>query len=108
MLDKNTLDVLKGAGVEMLASFSAPGGGVTVSISKDNAQAFICDPDEFAARHFQVSKADYLDWLAHDGAPLCAAKTRRGSLCKIQIGRVQQGVHDWLAAHRSQYCSFHE
>lgn len=83
-------------------------GGLTSIIGKtDEFEAYNRDPDGYAAAHFGISKANYVEWVEHEGMPLCGATTRAGNLCKQPVGPTNLPAQVWVSRHREVYCKTH-
>lgn len=93
--------------IERFACITTPYGGETVGLSDEQAAEFDADPDEYAAQHFGLSKADYREWIRTRGSPLCGERTKSGSLCKQAIGPGQQEAKVWRVLHRQGCCHWH-
>lgn len=89
MTKKNELEPLSsGPWTDTYVCLAQPGGGDTLSISGPDLKRFKRDPDLFAARYFGLEKAAYREWVETDGTPLCAAITRRKTLCRNAVGPI--------------------
>lgn len=69
---------------------------------------FLEDPAAIYARHFGVSKLEYLAWVADDHSVRCAGKTVRGLACKsIVRGGANVEPQVWLAM-QGACCNVHD
>ncbi|MBZ9757844.1 hypothetical protein LB524_21390 [Mesorhizobium sp. ESP6-5] len=81
-MDKQTIAAMRAAGISFVSYVRAPGGSTTIVLEPNDVPAFIEDRDSFAAKHFGVSRQQYLDWVETDGAPRCGATTKKGTRCQ--------------------------
>ena len=106
-LDRQTLLAMRAAGISFVSYVSSPGGSTTIGLEPDDVPAFIQDRDTFAAKHFGVTRQQYLDWVATDGAPRCGAVTKRGTRCQNSVrGGIQRTIEEW-AKLDGEYCPVH-
>ncbi len=91
-----------------IAHVVTPAGAENLYLDDDEARQFNENPDAFAAKHFGLSKIDYIQWIGCDGAPLCKHRTKTGDLCRNMTGRIQMRPKDWKKQHRQSYCSSHD
>ncbi len=100
MLNSNTQ-------TKTIVGLVTPSGGTEVEItSADDLLAYYTDADAFAAKHFGVTKEQYVAWIETNGHPLCASRTKRGTLCQNML----TGEHDpkrHACLHRLVYCASH-
>ncbi len=90
------------------ANVAVPGGGNTIYFeSREEAKTYDADPDAFAAKHFGLTKIEYLQWVDTDGAALCSHRTKGGDLCRNLISRIQLSAKQWKARHRKALCTTH-
>lgn len=89
------------------ADLVTPQGNKSVFLTEAEKDAYQKDPDEFAARHFGLELAEYREWMARQGAPLCAAKTQEGGLCGQMVGSSQVDPLAWKELHRKARCHMH-
>jgi hypothetical protein len=90
-------------------SVTTPWGDEPIwGLGPDDAAAFNEDPDAYAARHFGMTKVEYVDWIDGGGSPLCGCRTRSGALCRNPVGAGGQlQPDDFRAHHRMFACSVH-
>jgi hypothetical protein len=81
-----------------------PMGWETHYVSPSEASTWDDNPDACAARMFDMTEAEYTEWIELHGMPLCGSVTKKGKLCRASIGRVHMSASEWLATHRSAYC----
>ena len=84
-----------------------PGGGETIYLKPSEVPLFKADPDAFAAKHYGLTVAQYAEWVATEGAPLCGDRTAKGTLCKNLTGGFQLSASEWKALHRELSCHSH-
>lgn len=90
------------------AGIATPGGGTTIHLEgPDQLRLFNENPDAYAAKHFDLTELEYVEWINTDGTPLCSAEVKAGGLCKRAIGPVQQPAYLWVDRHRKARCSSH-
>jgi hypothetical protein len=77
-----------------------------LDLTEEQFASFQKSPEEFAARLFNVSVAEYRDWRESQGFVQCAAKALSGRRCENSISGSQLMPAQWLAA-LGQYCSIH-
>jgi hypothetical protein len=97
----------KPASAVWIAEIAIPGGWNQLILSEAEARNYDTDPDLYAARHFGLTKIEYLQWIDLDGAPLCSHRTRGGDLCKNNTGGYQLEAKEWKARHRKIRCAAH-
>jgi hypothetical protein len=96
-LDKQTIQEMRAAGISFVVSFRAPWGGTTVAIEPEEVPLFVQDCDALAAKHLNVTRQQYLDWVEADGSPQCGAVTKRGTRCANAVkGGNHRDIQDWL------------
>lgn len=93
--------------IDIPVSVRHPGGWKTISVRMADVDTFNADPDRYAADHFGMTVAQYVEWVELDGSPLCGANTQAGRPCKAVVGKIQLSSHEWLRLHREQYCKTH-
>lgn len=107
MLDIETLVTLAEAGIQFSSTVRHACGGQTIEFRPEELSEFIEDPDLVAARHYKVSKADYLEWLDCEGYPRCGAITKQNKQCGASIsGGGQLGAYEWSKTKIS-LCAIH-
>lgn len=108
MTDPKTIQMMHDAGISFIAHTQAPWGGETVSLEPKDVEAFVADPDSFAAASYNVSKEVYLDWVESGGTVRCSAMNSSGSRCKSKVAGSgnQLEMEKWLAL-QGGYCSKH-
>jgi hypothetical protein len=83
------------------------GRGQNVLLGDDEVAQYNADPDGFAARYFGLADvAEYREWVACDGAPLCSERTKSGKPCSGRVGK-NHGVAYWRQHHRTAPCRTH-
>jgi hypothetical protein len=90
-----------------IANVVVPGGGNDIYFDEQEAHKYNADPDGYAARHFGLTKIEYLQWIDLDGAPLCGHRTAGGDLCRNLTGGNQLRASEWKARHRKFRCATH-
>lgn len=96
-IDRTTVEAMKSAGIEFLASVPAPWGGINVTLEPEEVEAFVRDREEWFARKNGAFKQQYLDWIATGGEPRCGAMTSKGTRCKNFVsGGIQRPFEVWL------------
>jgi len=106
-LDKQTITAMRAAGISFVTYVRAPGGSATISLEPDDVFAFVQDRDAFAAKHFGVTRQQYLDWVETDGAPRCGATTKKGTRCQNSVrGGIQRTIEEWVHLDGG-YCPVH-
>lgn len=94
--------------IEAVVCLTTPCGGETASLPDDAAvAAFRADPDKWAAAYFSLSLAEYGEWIELQGHPLCGARTKRGTLCRMFVGGQLSDAAEWKQRHRNYYCKLH-
>jgi hypothetical protein len=91
-----------------VANIRCPWGGESLYLSEEEASEFNSDPDGHAAKHFGISKLEYIEWLNCDGAPLCKHRTKGGDRCRNMTGGMQMRPKEWKTKHRAFFCSSHD
>ena len=89
------------------ACLACPGGAKTIHLDAVEAAKYNADPDGYAAKHFGLSLADYLEWVRLDGEPYCASPTASGRLCRNLCGPTQSPALQWKELHRHGCCGTH-
>ncbi len=106
-MDAKTVTEIANAGIAFVATVRIPGGGETVVVPSNSVVEYVADPQGFAARHFGVSKEQYLLWVEMDGMPQCGATTKNGPRCKNGVsGGSQRSIEEWLRLDGG-YCAVH-
>jgi hypothetical protein len=59
-----------------------PGGLATIAISPAEVVQYASDPVAYLARHYKVSREDYLGWHQSEYKVQCSAITSKGVRCK--------------------------
>jgi hypothetical protein len=77
-----------------------------LNLTEEQFVSFENSPEDFVARLFSVSVAEYREWRESQGFVQCAAKALSGRQCRNSISGSQLLPVQWLAA-RGQYCSVH-
>lgn len=96
-IDRKTLDTLKAAKINLVASVEAPWGGITVDLDPGDVDDFIRDRAEWFARKNGAFKSQYQDWIATYGEPRCGATTAKGTRCQNSVsGGIQRPFDVWL------------
>lgn len=86
---------------------AAPHGGADVFLSPKDLLAYRQDPTGFLARHYGVSKQNYLGWHQSNYSVTCAGHTQAGKACRnIVEGGNAVGPKDW-ANLQGNYCHLH-
>jgi len=106
-VDLDTLRAMKSAGISFIANARTPWGGQDIVLGTDDVAEFVADQASVAARHFELTKVEYLEWLASDGTVQCSATTVAGSRCKNPVsGSFDASPQEWKQRH-GQYCAVH-
>lgn len=90
-----------------IANVATPRGGEDLHLDQEEAAKYNADPDAYAARHFGLSKVEYLQWLDLEGSPACGHRTAGGDLCRNRTGGFQLAASEWKARHRKFFCAAH-
>lgn len=94
--------------VGFYARHDTPSGQSSVHLSADDLIAYASDPVAFLARHYDVSRADYLGWHESGYRVICAGKTVKGKSCKAAVSGLTLVEHPGVwAKHQGEYCSVH-
>jgi hypothetical protein len=83
------------------------GGGETLYLNDKEAEGCNADPDDFAAEHFGMTKAEYYEWIDLGGTALCSRLNKNGKPCGQAVSKIQQGPGAWLSLHRKRPCAIH-
>jgi hypothetical protein len=97
-------------GTIVVANVARPGGGEDHYLREEDISRFRDDPDAFAAELYGLTKAQYREWVALDGAALCGGTSKSGKPCRnsAAAGLISQlDAHSWLKWHRNGYCRSH-
>jgi hypothetical protein len=85
-----------------------PGGRKCLDLPTiEDVVRFKADPDAFAGAHFGLTKDQYREWIAHDGAALCSKCANSGYLCGNAVSEEQMDADDWKMHHRQRACRVH-
>lgn len=107
MLDQKTIDAMDAAGISFAAHVRSVGGVHNLFLKPRDIAGFIADRDQFAADYFGVTKAQYLEWLEHDGSARCSGTTTQGKPCRNYLsGYSQLPIQEWLRRDGG-YCAVH-
>lgn len=106
-IDRNTLEIMKNAGIDFLVNVRIPGGGRDIIIQPQDVEKFVADRDAVAANYFGLMKEQYQEWVATDGYVQCSAKTISGSRCKNHVsGGSYYKADEWKGV-LGEYCATH-
>lgn len=94
--------------VRFSTSHATESGGCEVSMSGEDVIAYAADPDAFLAKHYGVSKDDYLGWHASNYRVICAGKTAKGQPCKGTVKGLSlvSAPRVW-AKYQGAFCQLH-
>ena len=94
--------------VGFYAKHDTPSGQATVHLSGEDLVAYAADTVGFLAKHYGVSKADYLGWHESNYCVICASKTVKGKACKATVTGLSmvENPRVW-AEHQGAYCFTH-
>ncbi len=84
-----------------------PGGRQPLDFSLDDLDKVSSDPIGFAAKHFSMSRDEYIRWIEQDGASQCVGVTQQGKRCKKR-SEIQLNAEEWLELERTGFrCHVH-
>ena len=80
----------------------------TVS-ANDSAAELLADPMGWvAAKVFDLTREEYIDWVDNEGRVQCSGTTSRGERCKFMTAR-GLSMEEWKRLRASEWaCVFHE
>ena len=95
--------------IEYHVCICTPWGGESFVLESEAEQgAYNADPDAWAAKKLDLTRAEYVEWVESLGVPLCAGKSRKGSPCKQRVGPIQMSAREWKEKHRVTLCYAHQ
>ena len=104
------LDLLKRLeelGVEFCISIPSQWGQETHVAKPEELLSLIKDPVALYAKHYGVSKEEYLAWANEDFSVHCSGKTSKGKRCKnIVPGGSNVSPSRWVEL-QGEYCTVH-
>lgn len=107
MIDQRTVTDMSKAGIVFFTNVRAPGGVRELMLSPDEVADFVKDPDFGAAKKFDLTKAEYQEWVERDGYIQCSASTLSGTRCKnIVSGGSFYDADAWKRT-QGEYCAVH-
>lgn len=107
MLDMKTIEAMRDAGISFAAHVRSVGGAHNLFVEPAEVATFLADKDQFAANYFGVTKAQYLEWLEHDGSARCGGAKAQGKPCRNYLsGYSQLPIQEWLTRDGG-YCAVH-
>lgn len=104
----NAIKELAEKDVGFYVSHAAPGGQRTVPLRAQEVIAYAADPVGFLAKHYGVSKSDYLGWHQAEYRVFCSGFTKTGARCKATVTGLSyvQTPKEW-AENQMSYCAIH-
>jgi hypothetical protein len=124
-LDRATIQALLDAGIRLMAPEIEPPGAAPMFIGGDDfelqtpedAALYVRDPEAATARNCECdSVAEFREWAACQGQPLCGHKTKDGEWCGYTIfgkrdrfdpNGFDYGLEEWRKYHRIGFCLRH-
>lgn len=108
MLDVATIEAMRKGGIAFVGQVRCVGGMATVFlVDPQDVMKFLADRDQFGATYYGVTKAQYLEWLRHDGSARCGGVTAKGKPCRNYLsGYSQLPINEWLKRDGG-YCAIH-
>lgn len=94
--------------VGFYVTHAAPGGQRTVPLGAQEVIAYAADPVGFLAKHYGVSKSDYLGWHQDEYRVYCSGFTQKGARCKATVPGLStvETPREW-ADNRGGRCALH-
>ncbi len=85
-----------------------PGGATSLPLSPGEIIEYAADPVGFLAKHYQVTRAEYLGWHEANYNVQCAGTTAKGHRCKASaLGLTGLYSPKVWAENQGAYCSVH-
>lgn len=108
MLDTKTIETIREGGITLVAHIRSVGGSSNIILDDlQDVVAFLADHEQFGADYYGVTKAQYLEWLEHDGSARCGGVTAKGQPCRNYLsGFSQLPIKEWLRRNGG-YCAVH-
>jgi hypothetical protein len=103
------LRVLRQAGCQFVVMVPALGGLTSKVATPEQALRLADDKDGVRAELMGLSKADYQEWVANQGAVYCSGETVEGRPCRNNVvGGTSLAPQGWMALRDAGgYCSAH-
>ena len=99
---------LKAIGVEFSASFPAPGGSHSISLSPKQLLEYSKNPNLYTAKQCGVTLSEYLQWKEEGFSVQCSANTAKGKRCKNIVTGGSMVMPLVWASLTGNYCDKHE
>lgn len=94
-------------GVRLMVTHPGPGGTCTIPLSVEDVEAFRADGAAVIARHYGVTRAQYLAWCEEQFSVQCVANTKVGKRCRnVVLGGTSVMPGEWVRLHGG-YCASH-
>lgn len=101
------LEYLAELGVSYHLSVPSPWGADTFEVHPSDLVLLRSDRDSVCARHYKVSKEDYIAWRDSHFSVQCAGRTTRGTRCKNPVsGGLNVSAERWVQL-QGEYCVIH-
>lgn len=101
------LEHLAELGVSYYLSVPSPWGADTIEVSPSELVLLRSDPDSVCARHYRVTRENYIAWRDSQFSVQCAGRTTRGTRCKNTVtGGLNVSAERWVQLH-GEYCAVH-
>ena len=95
------------SGVGFYVSHPDHSGAQTVHLEANRLEAYIADPVAFFAKHYGITKEEYLDWHRSEYRVQCAGKTSAGKRCKNTVpDGTSVNPKPWVKM-QGGYCTLH-
>lgn len=96
-------------GVSFQVSHASPYGSKSIGLPAEEVIAYSRDPVEYIAKHYGVSRSQYLKWHQSSYCVFCADTTIQGNSCRniISGGSAIDSPKKWVAL-QGGYCYVHE
>lgn len=85
------------------------GGNEIIFLAPDEIVQYLEQGEDFLLKKIGIPAGKFdawREWRDLDGDALCAATTKRGTLCRHTVSR-NLDFWEWLQLHRDDYCALH-
>ena len=101
------LKKLEQLGVEFCLSVPSPGGSDTYIAKPEELLNLLEDPTTVYAKHYGVTKSEYLAWTNENFSVRCSGTTKKGTQFKnIVPGGCNVTPDQWIKL-QGEYCNIH-
>lgn len=105
---EQTIRELDRLGVTFAVTHEGPSGTESVGVTAEQLAAYVRDPQAWLARHYGVSRIEWMDWQRDRYHVYCSGFTSTGRPCRNTVaGGTGVGAKRWAELQGSK-CSVHQ